>query len=164
MNEDAVMQSKDAYWFPRSAGILLTLTALAKLASAFGTAAILHRYDPILRLPYQWVFCLAAAMELAVAGICFSRKNLQVKAGAVAWLATLFLLYRLGLRWANYPALCKCLGNLTDALHISPEVAGGIAKVILAYLLVGSYAILFGLWRSKLKTSPVLPAAETGSK
>jgi len=164
MNEDAVMQSKDAYWFPRSAGILLTITALAKLVSAFGTAEILHRYDPVLRLSYQWVFCLAATAELVVAGICFSRKNLQIKTGAVAWLATLFLLYRLGLRWANYPAPCKCLGNLTDALHISPELADGIAKVILAYLLVGSYAILFGIWRSKLTASPAAPAAGTNAK
>ena len=143
---------KFARWFPASAGILLALTALAKLVSAFGTADILQRYDPVLRISYQQVFFLASAMELVVVFICFSRKNLPVKSGAIAWLATMFLIYRLGLWWANYPALCKCLGNLTDALHISPELAGTIAKTILAYLLVGSYAILFWVWRSAPKT------------
>jgi hypothetical protein len=148
-------------WFPGSAGVLLAITALAKLVSALGTAEILQRYDPVLRLSYQRVFFLAAAMELVVVFICFSRKTLQTKSGAIAWLATLFLIYRLGLWWANYPAPCKCLGNLTDALHISPELAGTISKVILAYLLVGSYAILFRIWRSAAKISPVLPSTDT---
>jgi hypothetical protein len=154
------MQSKLGSWFPLSAGVLLAITALAKLISAFGRSEILQQYDPILRMRYHWVFCLAAAMELGVVGVCFSRKDLPFKAGAVAWLATLFLLYRLGLQWANYPAPCKCLGNLTDALHISPLIASTIAKVILAYLLAGSYVVLYTTWRSKLKASPPLSSAD----
>jgi hypothetical protein len=38
---------------------------------------------------------------------------------------------------------CKCLGNLTDAIHIPPQTAESVMKITLAYLLVGSYVTLF---------------------
>ena len=44
------------------------------------------------------------------------------------------------------------MGNLTDALHIRPEVADNIMKAILGYLLIGSYGLLIWQWRlSKMK-------------
>jgi hypothetical protein len=43
------------------------------------------------------------------------------------------------------------LGNLTDALHISPQTGDIAMKIILAYLLIGSYATLFWLWRQRGK-------------
>ena len=46
---------------------------------------------------------------------------------------------------------CGCLGNLTDALGISPETADTVAKVLLAYLLIGSYALLVWEWRKHRK-------------
>jgi hypothetical protein len=41
------------------------------------------------------------------------------------------------------------LGSLTDSLHIPPENADIVLKIILAYLLIGSYGILFHLWWRK---------------
>lgn len=38
------------------------------------------------------------------------------------------------------------------ALHISTETPDTAMKIILAYLLIGSYAILFWLWKEKRKT------------
>lgn len=143
------MWSKLASWFPASAGVLLILTAVAKLASACGSAKILDRPDFILPMTNRWLLVFVAVLELAVAGICFSRKNLQFKAGAVAWLGSMFLIYRLGFLWAPFYAPCKCLGYLTDAIHLTAEQTNTIASIILAYLLVGSYSILFWLWRSK---------------
>jgi hypothetical protein len=143
------MRSKFARWFPYSAAVLLVITAVAKLASAFGAAPILHVRDPILPWSNRWVFCLAAALELTVVLVCFSKKNRQVKSGTIAWLATMFLLYHLGLWFVNYPKPCDCLGGLTDALHISQATSGNIAKGILAYLLIGSYACLLHIWRLK---------------
>ena len=43
------------------------------------------------------------------------------------------------------------MGNLTDALHIPPQTADTAMKIILAYLLIGSYASLFWLWRQRGK-------------
>jgi hypothetical protein len=79
----------------------------------------------------------------------------------LAWLSTSFLIYRFGLVWAGYHKPCPCLGNLTDALHIPPQTADTAMKIILAYLLIGSYATLFWLWRQKWKTPRLTPPAET---
>jgi hypothetical protein len=38
-----------------------------------------------------------------------------------------------------------CLGNLTDALHIPPHTGDVAMKSILAYLLIGSYALCSGV-------------------
>jgi len=45
----------------------------------------------------------------------------------------------------NWVEQCSCLGNLTDALHIRPETADNIMKLLLAYMLIGSYGLL--IWQ-----------------
>ena len=64
-------------------------------------------------------------------------------------LAMNFALYRFAVYWQGYHSACKCWGNLTDALHIPPQTADMAMKIILAYLLIGSYASLFWLWRQR---------------
>jgi len=132
-------------------GTLLSLTAIAKFISAFGNARILQEADPILAIPFRDVFWMAGALELTVSMVCLLGKRLVMQAGLVAWLATAFLFYRLGLIWVGYRKPCSCLGNLTDALHIPPQTADTALKIILAYLLIGSYATLFWLWRQRNK-------------
>ena len=99
------------------------------------------------------MFCIAGIIELAVAYICLFTKNISLQAGLVAVLSTNFLLYRFGLWLVGWHSPCLCLGNLTDALHISPETADTAMKIVLAYLLIGSYATLFWLWKEKKKQS-----------
>jgi hypothetical protein len=65
----------------------------------------------------------------------------------IGWLATSFVVYRLGLLWVGYHKPCGCLGSLTEALYLSPEAADASMKVVLAYLVVGSYATLIWQWR-----------------
>lgn len=131
------------------AALLLFGAACAKLISSFGGGRILQYPDPILGIPFWQIFWLSGILELAVASICFFAKRVELKSGLVAWLATSFLLYRLGLMWIGYSKPCSCLGNLTDALHIPPQTADTAMKIILAYLLIGSYASLFWLWRQR---------------
>lgn len=92
---------------------------------------------------------MVGAVELIIAAVCLFGKQLRLQASLVAWLATNFLVYRLSLLWVDYHKPCACLGNLTDALHISPQTADTAMKIILAYLFLGSYATLFWLWRQK---------------
>jgi len=66
-----------------------------------------------------------------------------------AALATSFLVYRIGLVLVGYYRPCSCMGSLTEELHISPEIADMAMKIILAYLLIGSYGSLIWLWRKK---------------
>ena len=42
-------------------------------------------------------------------------------------------------------------GQFSDELHISLQATDTVMKIILAYLFIGSYAILFWLWRQKRK-------------
>lgn len=132
-------------FFYSSGGILL-VTATAKVASAFGSAWILESFDPILRVPFRELFWIAAIVEVAVGVVCFCGNRIALQAVLVAWLATNFLVYRLGLIWIGYQKPCPCLGNLTGAIHVSPLIADEVMKLVLTYLLIGSYSTLVWLW------------------
>jgi hypothetical protein len=142
-------------WFIISAGVILLLTAFAKFDSAMGEAHILQTPDPVIGLPFRVLFIVVSGLETMVALLCFFSRRNSLQAGFVAWLATGFVVYRLGLFWVGYQKPCNCLGNLTDSLGISPEVADWIMKGILAYLLIGSYVIV--LLRSERKTVGFTP-------
>jgi hypothetical protein len=101
--------------------------------------------DPITSISFGHLLTVVGGLELVVASICLFAKSQTMKLGLIAWLATNFVVYRCGLWWMGWHRPCSCMGNLTDALHIPPEVADNIMKVVLAYLLVGSYGLLF--WR-----------------
>jgi hypothetical protein len=148
------MQPKLVRLFLLSAGVLLSITAIAKLISASGGARILQTPDPILSVPFRYVFWVVGGIELVVALVCFLGTQVGLRAGLVAWLATGFVAYRIGLLWVGYSKPCSCLGTLTDALHMSPQTADTAMKIVLAYLLIGSYATLFWLWRQHKKATP----------
>jgi hypothetical protein len=159
-----MMRIKITYIFIISAGALLLTTAIAKLISALGSAHILQNYDPILAISFRNDFWIVGSVELFVALVCLSgnrfgdRITLQV--GLVAWLSTNFILYRLGLWLVGWYRPCSCFGNLTDNLHIPPQTADTAMKIILAYLLIGSYASLFWLWRQRRKAVLLAPLPE----
>jgi len=145
------MQSKCNY-FLWGCAMVLTIAACAKLVSSFGVAGILQYPDPVFSIPFQDVMRVVGTIELIVALICLFNKSIWLRAGLVAWLATNFLLYRLAVFLVGYRKPCSCLGNLTDALHIKPQIFDTAMKIILAYLLIGSYATLFWLWKESRKT------------
>ena len=145
---------KIARWFLYSAVAVLLLTAAAKFVSSFGHGTILQTRDPLTGFQFQDLFRIVVGIEAAVALVCIFSKRIWLPAGLVAWLATGFLAYRIGLVAVGYHRPCSCMGNLTDALHIPPQTADTAMRIILAYLLIGSYAILFWLWRQRKKTVP----------
>jgi hypothetical protein len=130
------------------AGLLLLVAAAAKVISASGEARILKNPDPILLVSFRDVFWIVGSIELIIAFICFYGKRVGLQVGLIASLSTCFLAYRLGLWFIGWQRPCPCLGlgNLTDALHIPPQTADTAMKIILAYLLIGSYGILFHEW------------------
>lgn len=83
--------------------------------------------------------------ELITAIVCLFSDQTTLKAALVAFLATNFAVYRIGLWLIGYHGHCLCLGNLTDVIHIPPHAADIIMMGILAYLLIGSYITLFRL-------------------
>lgn len=145
--------------FRLSAGAILAFTGIAKILSALGDAPILQSHDPLLILEFRHLMLAAGALELAIAGFCLFNKSQALSMILVAWLATNLLTYRLGLLWVGWHLPCSCLGRFTDAIHCSPQVADMAMKIILGYLLIGSYASLFWLWRQSKRT----PVATTPS-
>src|SRR5882757_11632 len=108
--------SKNYYRF--SVGVIFALTGIAKVWSAFGDARILLQHDPILGLQFGNLMFVVGIFELALAGICLFGKSRMFWAILVACLSTNILAYRLGLWLMGWHRPCRCLGNLTDALHI----------------------------------------------
>ncbi|HET7626153.1 MAG TPA: MauE/DoxX family redox-associated membrane protein [Verrucomicrobiae bacterium] len=145
------MQKKLINVFERSAGAILLVTGLSKIVSGFGNAMILHDYDPVTGLQFVHLMLIAGLIELGVAGVCFS-KNQSIAATSIAWLASCFVIYRVGLFSSGWKRPCICLGGFTDAIHISQNSADTAMKVILTYLLIGSYGTLFWLWKQNRNT------------
>jgi hypothetical protein len=129
--------------FLYSAGFLLLLTGAAKLISILSRAHILDTPDPIIGVPFRTVFLTVGELEFLVGLACFRATSMPWRASLVAWLASSFVAYRLGLVWVGWDRPCPCAGTLTDALHLPPQAADAIMKAVLAYLFVGSYACLW---------------------
>lgn len=148
-------------------GYILIITGIVKIASSLGHAGILTFQDPIFSISFRIVFQLVGFIEIGVGIFCMFFRMSVSQIFLLAWLSTMFVIYRIGLVVLDYHRPCICLGNLTDALHISSQLADNIIKVILAYLLLGSYATLFWIWRQKRKagatTLPSAPSAPTSA-
>jgi hypothetical protein len=90
---------------------------------------------------------IAGILELGVAAHSLFSRNRIVTVTLIAWLASIFVLYRIGLFFVGLNIPCPCLGGFTDAIHLRREIADIIMKIVLGYLLLGSYGVL--LWRQK---------------
>lgn len=146
--------------FISSAIAILAVTGLAKLWSSFGHTKLLAIVDPIMGISFGRLMLAVGVLELVIAGICPFCKSQTLKLGLIAWLATNSVLYRLGVWWMGWKKPCSCLGNLTDPLHLSPQVSDNIMKVFLAYLLIGSYGLLIWQWKTQKRNPPPHKAAE----
>ena len=142
-------------WFLRSAGLALAVTGFAKALSALGSARVLDVLDPIAGIPFRYLMLLVGVAELLIALVCFVESLRHLCLVSVAWLSTCFLVYRIGLWWIDWQQPCRCLGRLTDVLHISPTTADNLMKGLLIYLLLGSYGLLWRCYRSS--ETPALP-------
>ena len=147
--------------FYGSAVVILIVTASAKLVSATGKARALALPDPLLMLTHREVLVLAGSIELLLAGYLLFGRRSWLKAPLVAWLATNFLIYRLGLMWMGVHKPCSCLGTITDALSIAPATIDLLMKIVLAYLLASGYGLLFiEWWRGRKCVEPNLSALD----
>jgi hypothetical protein len=138
---------KSTRFFVLTSGVIFSITTIAKIVSALGTQGLLRQPDPLMGISFRNLFLLAGWIEMAIAASCLLTDKYKLNTLLIAWLSTFFAVYRAGLWLLNWRSPCHCLGNFTDALHIPPQTADTAMKIILAYLLLGSYASLFWLWR-----------------
>jgi hypothetical protein len=136
-------------WFLVIAGSSLIATGSAKTFSAIGAARALDTIDPLIGIPFRQLFLLVGLTELLIAFFCLFTDKRWFSLRAVAWLSTNFLVYRLGLLFIGWHHPCGCMGNLAGVLHLSDHAADNTMKGVLAYLLIGSYGILFWQWRQR---------------
>jgi hypothetical protein len=147
-------------WLLKPAGALLATAGLAKALSATGPSRALDMADPLVGIPFRQLLLLVGLAELFIAFFCLFTERRRFSLLAIAWISTNFLVYRLGLWFIGWHQPCGCLGSLTDVLHISPHSADNIMKVVLAYLLAGSYGTLLWHWnQGRLRRTAEAPAA-----
>jgi hypothetical protein len=135
---------KDCFWelFILTVGTILAIVGFAKIRALFGDAKILGACDPIIGIQFRHLMLAVGSIEIVLCLLCFLGKRPILIVTVIAWLATNLAVYRVGLWWMGWHRPCGCLGNLTDALHISARTADNIMKAVLAYLLIGSYGLL----------------------
>jgi len=151
------MNKKIQERFIYSAAIIFFVTATAKLLSTRSTALALEIHDPILFLTHRHVFYLMGGIELVLSAFILMGQNQRMKLALTAWLATNFLVYRIGLWWYGEPNLCNCLGNLADYLPLSPWAVNVAAFAALSWLIIGCYLFLLLNWlhgRRKASSQP----------
>jgi hypothetical protein len=74
---------------------------------------------------------------LGVLGCVLSRLPRAFKHLALVCLGGQFLLYRIALALLKPGTACKCLGTLTEKLHVDDRTAGLFLTVLSLYLVVG---------------------------
>ena len=132
--------------FIYSAGGILLAAALMRFLIAAGTAQALTLPEPMLGIPLRYAVLIVGGLELTVALICLFGKQVGLQIGWLAWLATDFVVYRIGLFMLHCHPQATCIGSLTDPLHLSRGTTGLIIGFLPFYLLLGSYAALIWLW------------------
>jgi predicted RNA-binding Zn-ribbon protein involved in translation (DUF1610 family) len=132
--------------FIYSAGAILLIAALERFLIAAGGASALSLPEPVLGIPLRYSVLLVAGFELCVAMICLLGRQTGLQLGWLAWLATNYVVYRIGLLTMGLHCQGTCIGSLTDPLHLARGTIGIMVGYLPFYLLLGSYAALGWLW------------------
>lgn len=135
--------------FIYSAGAILLAAALERFLIATGNARVLSWPEPMLGIPMRPAVLMVGGLELVTALICLFGKNIRLQIAWLAWLATNFIVFQIGLFWMHYHPQAACIDSLTDPLILARGTTGIIISFLPFYLLVGSYAAVFWLWIGK---------------
>ncbi len=141
----------------RSVGLLLFVTAVVKLISVTQETGFLEAQAPLLSfLSNRQLLFVAALLELSVVGYRFFGRDLARSAGLTAWLATVFLVYRVGLWWMSYEGPCSCLGGAADWVPLLREYHEIVTLVIFVYLCVVAYGSAGLLLGTRFRKAPLV--------
>jgi hypothetical protein len=135
---------KSVFYFITSAAIIYLVVGMAKVISVFNAQNVFALSDPIFGIQFYMLFFLAGTIEVCVGLTCL-HANIRpvVKLGILAWISNLIVTYRVGLWFMNWHRPCGCMGSLSAVLHISNKTADLIMKLVLVYILIGSYVYIY---------------------
>jgi hypothetical protein len=135
-------------------GTLLIAGEVKLLMVLLSEHAILERFDPVFGLPRYFVLTITGLFEMVIALHCLlSLVSVETKLALIAWLSTLFAVYRLGMLGTGWLEHCQCFGPLPEVLGLSAKAADQLSFALLLMLLVGSYGFLG--WMRLNKSVPV---------
>ena len=124
--------------FSRSCAALFSFTALAKFASAFGTSRALSDSDKIITfLSNRQLMVVVGIVEMVVVVYMMLPRSISKQAAALVCFCTAMWAYRAALFVGGFPPVCKCLGSLVEAIHMTDNQAIAISTAILCYMTVG---------------------------
>jgi hypothetical protein len=146
--------------FVYSAGAILLVAAFGRFLIATGNERGLSRPDPVLGIPLRDAVIIVGGLELVTALICLFGKNIRLQIAWLAWLATNFIVFQIGLFWMHCRLQAACIGSLTDPLNLSSGTTGLVMEFMPIYLVFGSFAALIWGWFSKEAKQARLIAAQ----
>ncbi len=134
-----------------TAAVILLTTALLKLIGlAIFEGSIGH--DPLCSfLTIRQTLSISVCLELSVALSILTVGPTWVRAGLLAWLATLFVTYRLGLWWVHYNGPCRCAGPLSDWMPGRTGAVRLLTKAAVGYLLAAGYGMVIHGYYARTK-------------
>ena len=147
-----------------ASSIVLLVLGAAKLVLGFGPMNDLWVLDPIFHVKLRLLMQVAGVTEISLGVACLILPAAKERTALLllAWLSTSLVAYRYGLWQMDWKRPCNCMGYLTKPLHLSPQAADNVTKAILACLLIGSYACLYGRWKhGTTSTAPNLSSTTT---
>ena len=113
------LAGRPARWFLLSSAVVLAATGLAKAWSAVGPSKVLAVADPITDMQFGHLMLAVGLLELTIASVCLFSKVQKLSLALVAWLATNFVVYRLGLWWMGWHRPRGCRGNGQWPKHVA---------------------------------------------
>jgi hypothetical protein len=137
---------KPIKFFIHFAGAILLAAALIRFVIATGSDTVLSMPEPMLGLPLRYAVLLVGGFELLVALICLLGGRPGLQLGWLAWAATNYLVYWIGLFIMHYHPQTSCIGSLTDPLRLAHGTMGTVAEFLPAYIALGSYSALLWLY------------------
>ncbi len=132
--------------FIYSAGTILLAAALERVFVALGDAQVLSLPEPVMGIQLRLTVLLVGGFELVVALVCLFGKRTGLQLGWIAWLATNYFVYWIGLLTMHCHSKATCLGSLTDPLQITSITGGYFFEAVFAGLALASYGGLAWWW------------------
>ena len=131
------------FWW--SSGVLLLLTAAAKLYSSTGSTRILAAQDQLLHVNTRLLMIGVAVLEIEVALYLLMGSNVLLRAVTLFGLSSNFMVYRLGNAWLGIK-YCPCLGTVGQRLPLTQAHLNLVLTGLVLYWFVGSSYILWRAW------------------
>jgi DNA-directed RNA polymerase subunit RPC12/RpoP len=128
--------------FVYSAGALLLAAASAVFMTNWANAGFGTAHDPIFMIAIRNVFWIVGGFELVVALVCIFGSRIFLQLMLVLWLSINLAIYR----WGMGDGFKGSIGNLSDVFGISSQMADAVLKILVLYLLTGSFLSLLWLW------------------